>query len=284
MNQSIAMKSNTLNTLMSENSLWIFAYGSLLWKPCFHYERQIVGHVKGFKRRFFQGNTNLRGTKAQPGRVAILMPDKEEVTWGVAFEVRGKQHVQHAIDHLYQRENKCGGYYGMQLPFHPCRPAHTSPSKTTMTTTTSGNTSSGEDDSDSASDSESDADLASDSDLDFASDSHLGLVSDSDLDPTSNSDPTLLTVLTFTATPESSLYMGPADFSTMAMQVVAAEGKAGPNSEYVLRTAEYVRHHIPEDTDVHLFELERAVRERLLTVHSGIGRDVPVPLPALTVA
>nr|KAG5699749.1 hypothetical protein BaRGS_014165 [Batillaria attramentaria] len=170
-----------------------------------------------------------------------------EVTWGVAFEVRGKQHVQHALEHLYVRENQCGGYYCMLLPFHPRRasPASRPPSPANS----SDDDSDRDDERDSGSDSDSDPDLASDSDLDLGR--------DSDLEP--------ITVLSFTATSASSLYMGPADVSTMATQVVAAEGRAGPNSEYVLRTAEYVRHHIPEDRDMHLFELEQAVRERMVT-------------------
>jgi len=62
------MKADMMNLTTNNNgSLWVFAYGSLLWKPCFQYQQQVVGHIKGFKRRFFQGNTNLRGTVKQVG-------------------------------------------------------------------------------------------------------------------------------------------------------------------------------------------------------------------------
>ena len=71
----------------------------------------------------------------------------------------------------------------------------------------------------------------------------------------------------------------------MARQVVAAQGQAGPNWEYVVRTAEYVRRYVPEDDDQHLFQLDAAVRELLAAVrqrrssvhhHDHVS---PAPLP-----
>ncbi len=54
---------------MKTEDLWIFAYGSLCWQPGFEYEEMIVGHIKGWVRRFWQGNQVHRGT---PEKVNML--------------------------------------------------------------------------------------------------------------------------------------------------------------------------------------------------------------------
>jgi len=46
--------------------MWIFGYGSIVWKPEINYIQRLDGHVKGYIRRFWQLSEDHRG---QPGSV-----------------------------------------------------------------------------------------------------------------------------------------------------------------------------------------------------------------------
>ncbi|WAR20526.1 CHAC2-like protein [Mya arenaria] len=76
-----------------------------------------------------------------------------------------------------------------------------------------------------------------------------------------NADSEPCNVTVFVATRKNRLYLGKASMDTMAMQVHVARGFAGSNTEYVTKTAEYIRKYIPEDDDKHLFDLDRRVRD-----------------------
>lgn len=50
-------------TTKEKETLWIFGYGSLVWKPGFSYKKSKVGHITGYKRRFWHGDEFHRGDK-----------------------------------------------------------------------------------------------------------------------------------------------------------------------------------------------------------------------------
>jgi len=105
--------------LVTDDKLWIFGYGSLIWKPNFEYCESCNGVAHGYKRRFWQGNTYHRGTQDCPAAVATLVPASNEVTWGTAFCLHGNQQIRAALDHVILREVTRGGYRVEMATFQP---------------------------------------------------------------------------------------------------------------------------------------------------------------------
>ncbi|VDN14099.1 unnamed protein product [Dibothriocephalus latus] len=99
--------------------LYIFGYGSLIWKPNITYSRSWVGYIEGYHRRFYQGTTTHRGTPEWPGRVATLVPARNAHTrvWGVTYEIQGRRDIDAALEHLAEREMITGGYRFDEVDF-----------------------------------------------------------------------------------------------------------------------------------------------------------------------
>lgn len=67
--------------------LWIFGYGSLVWRPAFAFEESRPAYIRGYARRFWQASTDHRGVPERPGRVVTLIPDSGSDCWGTAYRV-----------------------------------------------------------------------------------------------------------------------------------------------------------------------------------------------------
>ncbi|KPP70891.1 Cation transport regulator-like protein 1-like [Scleropages formosus] len=104
--------------LSEKNSLWIFGYGSLVWKPDFKFKRRKVGFIQGYKRRFWHGDNFHRGNDEMPGRVVTLVEDDDACTWGVAYEVTGSL-IEESLKYLHVREAVLGGYVTKAVGFVP---------------------------------------------------------------------------------------------------------------------------------------------------------------------
>lgn len=67
--------------------MWIFAYGSLIFRPAFDYLERRRAYLPGFTRRFWQGSPDHRGVPGAPGRVATLVPAEGESCGGCAYRI-----------------------------------------------------------------------------------------------------------------------------------------------------------------------------------------------------
>lgn len=70
-----------------KSSIWLFGYGSLIWRPDFAFISSRVAWVNGWTRRFWQGSHDHRGMPDAPGRVVTLIPATDEKCGGMAFEI-----------------------------------------------------------------------------------------------------------------------------------------------------------------------------------------------------
>lgn len=92
--------------------LWVYGYGSIIWRPAIPYSVALWATADGWSRRFWQGSHDHRGTVESPGRVLTLVPVAEAQCEGRVFGI-AKPDVEQVLKDLDYREKN--GYERQQL-------------------------------------------------------------------------------------------------------------------------------------------------------------------------
>ncbi len=91
------------------SSVWLFGYGSLIYKVDFPFLEQRPAEIEGWSRRFWQGSHDHRGTPEAPGRVVTLIRQPGALCKGMAYRVSPE-----VFGHLDVREKN--GYLRFSTP------------------------------------------------------------------------------------------------------------------------------------------------------------------------
>ncbi len=91
--------------------IWVFGYGSLIYKADFPFIERRPAHIRHWTRRFWQGSHDHRGTADAPGRVVTLIPEYDAVCTGMAYLI-----VPQVLSHLDIREKN--GYLRVVTDMH----------------------------------------------------------------------------------------------------------------------------------------------------------------------
>lgn len=105
----------------SGGELWIFGYGSLMWKPGFDVDIAARARLSGWRRCFCVYSTHHRGTADRPGLVLGL--DRGGTCEGVALRVPMNKAAA-TLAYLRAREQVNGVYREVLMPVLLEAPAH----------------------------------------------------------------------------------------------------------------------------------------------------------------
>lgn len=96
-----------LSSWLEHNDVWVFGYGSLVWRPEFAYVERRPALLKGYHRALCLWSRVNRGTPERPGLVFGL--DIGGSCRGVAYRIQASE-VRNTFTELWKREMPTGAY------------------------------------------------------------------------------------------------------------------------------------------------------------------------------
>ncbi|HYC05245.1 MAG TPA: gamma-glutamylcyclotransferase [Azospirillaceae bacterium] len=93
--------------------VWVFGYGSLMWRPGFDFAEQHIAELKGYHRSFCVYSFRHRGTRRKPG--AVLGLDRGGSCKGMAYRVPPDR-AGPVLEYLWEREMMNRVYRPRLLP------------------------------------------------------------------------------------------------------------------------------------------------------------------------
>ncbi len=100
---------------VARGDFWVFAYGSLMWKPGFDHVERLRARLDGYVRRFCLDSITYRGTPDFPGLVLALDEASGGACEGVAYRVSPDKEAE-VRAYLRARELVTYSYLERELP------------------------------------------------------------------------------------------------------------------------------------------------------------------------
>ena len=98
--------------------IWVFAFGSLIWNPAFHFVERRTARIHGFHRQFCLWARAGRGSPERPGLMLSLEPGGS--CTGVAYRLAGSAAATE-LDVLWRREMATMAYRPVWTAAHTAR-------------------------------------------------------------------------------------------------------------------------------------------------------------------